>query len=79
MCFLGYVCDADCMQVLLRTLRFELIAEQPHRYLLNFCHVLHASHAVTKLANCLARGPPPCGLALCPDSALATPCPLPLT
>ncbi|KAK9838164.1 hypothetical protein WJX81_005734 [Elliptochloris bilobata] len=42
-------------QVLLRTLRFELIAEQPHRYLLNFCRLLHCSHAITKLAICLVN------------------------
>jgi hypothetical protein len=77
LCFLCYMCDNKCTQVLLRTLRFELIAEQPHRYLLNFCHVLHASHAVTKLATCLARAPPHCGLALCLDSPLPLPCPLP--
>ena len=41
-------------QVLLRTLRFDLIAEQPLRYLLNFCRLLHCSHAVSKLAVCLA-------------------------
>lgn len=42
------------LQVLLRTLRFDLIAEQPLRYLLNFCRLLHCSHAVSKLAVCLA-------------------------
>ena len=42
------------LQALLRTLRFDLIAEQPHRYLLNFCRLLHCSHAVNKLAVCLA-------------------------
>ena len=40
--------------MLLRTLRFDLIAEQPLRYLLNFCRLLHCSHAVSKLAVCLA-------------------------
>lgn len=40
--------------MLLRTLRFDLIAEQPLRYLLNFCRLLHCSHAVNKLAVCLA-------------------------
>lgn len=42
------------LQVLLRTLHFDLIAEQPLRYLLNFCCLLRCSHAVSKLAVCLA-------------------------
>ena len=40
-------------QRLLRLIGFDLTAEQPHKYLLNYCRTLNCSAGVVRLAACL--------------------------
>ena len=42
-------------QVLLRTLRFQLALEHPHKHLLSMCRLLSCSQPLTQLATCLVR------------------------